>query len=246
MSLGAGAWKLAKRDLTKDKWTYLWAMIICFAIVIGITTYDQVKQIMEAEGVAYNITFLHNMIVLLMFQTLGFGMGRNYLTKYYKTDLFTKRNSYLNTMPISNNQIIFGRYIQHIITLILMYVVIFSAIGLWGNLFDIHGFTGVQFIQLIMTCMGYSCMFGSIYILLELGFHGRVYFIMSCVITGCFMIGCGILTFVYRISIWHVVLDIIKVSGWVISGLSLGVAALVTLLMAKLLQRRMKLRDLYL
>jgi len=244
MSLWNGAWYIAKRDLLKDKMTFVWGMGICFVMIMTITTHGALIKLSVNEAI-YPTTFAISLVISLMFQTLGFGMGRDYFSKYYRTDLFTKRISFLNTMPISINQIILARYIQHTIILISMNIIIFSVIGIWTNLFDVYGLTTANFIQLIFTWFGYSSLFGSFYILMEFGFHGRVYLVASIIVVTCYTIGCIFISIYYRLSIWHIVIDWIKAYGYIIPCVSLVAGGLVTFLMVKLLQRRMKTRDLY-
>jgi len=243
MSLWNGAWYIAKRDLLKDKSVFLWGILFIGAIILVTLDYWIVKP-PEKDNMIYLIPIMQNTMIGLLFQTLGFGFERNYFSRYNKTDIFTKHYSFLSTLPITIKQLILARYIQHTITLVVMYAVIFSITGIWGNLIHSGTFTVVQFIEFMFMWVGYTSLFGSIYILFELGFHGKIYFRISLAISLGLIVGFIILS-LNEISIWQVAIDLIVSYGYLATCASLLLGGLVTWLMIKLLARRMQTRDLY-
>ncbi|TCZ77794.1 hypothetical protein E0485_09980 [Paenibacillus albiflavus] len=243
MSLWNGAWYLAKRDLVKDKSVFLWGILFSGVIILFTLDYLIVRSL-EKDHVINLFSIIQNTIIVLLFQTLGFGYDRNYFTKYNQTDFFTRRYSYLSTMPISIKQLILARYIQHTITLVVMYAIIFGITGIWGNLIHPGTLTVVQFIEFMLMWVGYTSLFGSIYIFLELGFHGKIYYAISIVVSISMLVGCIVLGFL-QVSVWQVAIDLIVSYGYLVTCASLLLAGVVTWLMIKLLARRMQTRDLY-
>lgn len=243
MSLWAGAWYITKKEFRKEKMVFFYGLLICFSILITILVDTKMTEFSNSGNI---ITMFNlSLVVTLMFQLLGFGLGRNYFTRYYKTDLFTKRISFLSTMPISINQIILSRYLHHTIMLLYMNLVIFSVLGIWGEFFSSQEYTTVELIQIFLTWFGYSNLFGSFYICLELGYRGKPYFIISFIVVIFIVIACIISMIIFQTSVWQIVIDLIQAYGYIIPGVSLTIGGLVTFMMIKLLQRRLKTRDLY-
>jgi ABC-2 family transporter protein len=222
---------------------FFYGLIICSMILMSILGNDKLAEFTKSENII--TMFSLSLVVTLMFQLLGFGFSRNYMTRYYKTDLFTKRISFLSTMPISINQIILSRYLYHTIMLLYMNFVIFSVLGIWGELFTSQGYTTVELIQIFLTWFGYSNLFGSLYICLELGYRGKPYFIISFIVVICMVIACIISMIIFQESVWQIVNDLIQAYGFIIPCVSLAAGGIVTFVMIKLLQRRLKTRDLY-
>ncbi|TCZ77795.1 hypothetical protein E0485_09985 [Paenibacillus albiflavus] len=240
MSLWNGAWYLAKRDLL-DKSVFLCGIFYCGLIILF--TFDYVSMnLFAVEQKNHSITIFQNMVVVLLFQNLGYRLDHKYFTKYYKTDVFTKRYSFLSTLPITIKQMILARYMQYTITLAVMYAVIFGITGIWGNIIHSGNLTAVQFIEFMLMWVGYTILFGSINILLELGFHGKIHYWFNIAVYFIFVAGCFCLSF---ISVWQVAIDLIVSYGYLIPCASLLLAGLVTWLVIKQLARRMQTRDLY-
>lgn len=245
MSKWSGAWMIAKRELTSDKWMYVLNLLMCLFIAFYIFSFTMEIQQNENEGRFFFITLFSNIFILLMFQVMGVGFKSSYFTPYYKTDLFTKKVSWLKQMPISNHQIFLSRMIEQTVMLIYSSLLIFGMLALIFGIMKTFELSFIQYLQMMGVWAGYAMLFGSIYLAMEFGVSGKRYFVGSLIISFAFMLITVLISIWIKIPIWHLVITWVKLGGWIAPLISIGIGLLGIFICQKWMQRRLNTRDLY-
>lgn len=236
---------IAKRELASDKWMYVLNLLMSLFIAFYVFSLNLEIYQNENEGRYFFIIILSNLFILMMFQMVGVGFKRSYFTPYYKTDLFTRKVSWLKQMPISNNQIFLSRVIEHTVILIYTSLLLFGMLGLIFGIIQTFELSFIQYLQMVGVWVGYSMLFGNVYLSMEFGVSGKRYFVGTMIFTSACMLVTVLITFWLRLSIWIVVIDWVKLGGWTAPIISIAIGLSSIIFCQKWMQRRLKSRDLY-
>jgi len=236
-----GAWAIARGELVRMRLAYLFNLLIVIGVFSAISNVPELMEKQQSFGI-----YMANLGTLMIFQIIGLGCSRSYTTRYWQTDLFTKRTSFLKAMPIKNGQIVLARLIQIAITMTYMFVLLFGLLALEGSTMPGLQLTGSQFTAFALVWAGYTILASGIYLILELGYSGKVYIVCSTVISVFIVAIIVLLSFVFEISVWHEAAELVHTLGWWAPAASIGVSIAGMAACIKISLHRLRNRDLYL
>lgn len=232
------AWFLAKHELVKDRWKSLFSLVfIAYILLFSVPSFEQSLRGDRDVMTSWATDFIYILILPL----LGFVMNQS-MFNYWKYNSYTKKMAQWRTMPISAKQIAIGRLIQMTIILFTAQLIFFSSqyilVSAMGSKILL-----LDFGLYALLWFGYSLMVAVSYIYWEIGYSGKMYFMVSmlyCAVILILTIGLGALKFG---NLVFNSLEYIQQGHWWISivGLVIGIAAL--LVGVKQLEKRLDKRS---
>jgi hypothetical protein len=224
-----------------------WLVSIVFSLYVGAMLYIFTKQLLSEEQSKAAIHFSEwvlNLFLLAMVPNTGFLIGKRYM-HYYRSDSFTQHLRTMKCLPISDRVLVLSRFLQLLMTGAIMTVLTFIPISISfrydGNLLAI---TNNEFLALGFTWLAYSIAAGSIYIYLEMGISGKLYFKLCFVFVFLFLFVSIAALPIFSDSFWILAIRGVQTFGWLVPLAFSLIAAASALLFARLLERRLAVRDL--
>jgi hypothetical protein len=183
MSAWQGAWQVARFEL-KSGWSGYILTLIFFSYMALVQA--PLLNDLFGEEMSRASLFAVDFVYLVTIPNLGFIMNKT-IFKFWKEDPYTKKLMMWRTMPISLDQIVIGRLLQLVITILpiwffyfLLQYVVTSSIRTQLNV--------GEYINYALFGLGCSVVFAVTYVFLEQGFPGKVYFVYCLsyiVLYGC-------------------------------------------------------------
>jgi hypothetical protein len=239
------AWLLARREMGRNRVGWLVSVVSC--LYVGAMLYILTGQLLsevQSKAVIHLSEWVMNLFLLAMVPNTGFLLGKRYL-QYYRRDSFTQHLRTLKCLPISDRVLVLSRYLQLLTTAAIMTVLTFIPVYLAfrydGKLMAI---TNTEFFALGLTWLAYSIAAGSIYVYLEMGMSGKTYLKISFVFVFLFFLISTAAVPVFSDSFWTLAIHGVQTYGWLVPFAFSLIAAASVLLFARLLERRLAVRDL--
>jgi|GEM_PF-3555468 len=239
------AWWLARKELQPSKYSIALNMLFyLYAAAVILSMSVELGDANAPGGTRPFTGIVLNLFVMAILPNLGFLISRRYMT-YRTTDLFTKKLAFMRQLPIPLRVIVSSRFMQLLITLVPMALVLFACYGIVAAALHLVSFGALQFAGFFLFWIGYSLVFGSLYVYWELGLTGRQYFNRCMMMVPVYMVAAVVLWLWLGESVWTRSLSWVEDSYGGISLLSLLVAALTVLGVGKALVARLRQRDLH-
>lgn len=240
------AWYLASHEL-KNKWLVHLGSILLYGYC-GLALNTMVGPLtaaLDSRAASVFLALASNFFILTVVSSLGFSFTKEYMS-YWKTDAFTKRLFFLKTMAVSNRVIIYSRFLQILIMVIVMSVAFYSCnyaiLAIFGRTVPDLG----DFVSLALTWMGYSIVMGSLCVYWELGVHGKAYLLRSLILLPVYAISAYLLWIAAAgRPIWIVTMEWVRHYGLLIPMISLLLAAAAVYVSGHMLAKRLNQRDLH-
>lgn len=180
-------WFIVKADMKRSKWGYLISALMyvyfCFFGSFIVT------DLFETTGNRGGVSFLADLMFLCSLSCVGFVMSGEY-HNYWLSDVFTKKLLYLRSLPISTKELVWARYVQIGINLLLMsaiYFIPFYFVSILGDMLTVTEF--ISFVVLWM-CVG-ACS-TIVFAYKELSGSGKSYFWFCMISVAGYMLVSGL------------------------------------------------------
>lgn len=190
------------------------------------------------------LRFLADLVVVSFMQILGLGFNKFNLSNPFRSDPYTRLMRVLRMLPIPTEHLAAARmipiFLLSAVNLFLLYV---PAYGIYSNIHEAITFPQLlsYLFLLYLACVAFACF----YAYLEIGFGGRVYFVVSLILIS----GIIAVTVVLGLNGFHL-------SGWLLQRVqdgmspmvyvaSTAVTALIIYMLWRLSSRRLAHRDYY-
>ena len=240
------AWWLARKDFGNHWLSLIWNTLFNLYMVWMLLlpmTYSQQQDDMQGAALIINGVTM-NFFVLAIIPMWGFPISKAFMN-YKKTDLYTKKIAYLKTLPISNQVIIWSRFIQTAMLVMAMASVVFIP---YFTILDYSGKLPLSFLECVaftLVWAGFSLLIGSFYISWELGMPGKAYFIRCLLIMPLFAIGAYVFWWLFGQSLWLVMMEWIHDFQFLLPIGALLISFLSIVAVASWLEKRLEKRDLH-
>ncbi|MEF3313721.1 hypothetical protein PV433_33055 [Paenibacillus sp. GYB004] len=164
-------WFIVKADVKRAKWGYLISafMYVYFCFFGSFI----VSDLFETMGNRGGVGFLADLMFLCSLSCIGFVMSGEYRS-YWLSDVFTKKLLYLRSLPISTKELVWARYVQIGINLLIMSAILFIPLYFISLLDDILTVTEYISFAVLWMCVG-ACS-SMVFAYKELSGSGKSYF----------------------------------------------------------------------
>ncbi|MCR8643187.1 hypothetical protein NV379_10995 [Paenibacillus sp. N1-5-1-14] len=213
---------------------FLVACFLMFLVMIPIESYA------KRPSIAY---FPVNVISVTYLSLMGFGFKNSYMKNYWKTDAFRKELSWLKLMPISSSQIVKSKFMKFIIHVFALNTILFSLLYIFTDMISTYDITTMQYVQMVLTVMGYSMVTGTLYLWFEMSLSGKMYLVMSFAVGIVAVILVALLGM--QQSVWDLVTTGIKTYSWIIPTAFIVLGICIMLGVGKVMEKSLNKRDLY-
>ncbi|UJF34155.1 ABC-2 transporter permease [Paenibacillus hexagrammi] len=236
-------WRLATMDLSK-RWLMLVGSIAFYVycgLVMNLMEF-RFHDALDSKFLSIYLAIISNFFVLAIIPNLGFPLKKKYLN-YWKTDIFSKRLAFLKSLPISNREIVWSRYVQVLIVMMLMSTIFFSSYWLISVIFGDAGLHFGTYLLFAITWIGYSMLMSALYVFWELALWGKQYFIRNIMMIPVYA-AIGVLLWLFMgNSLWETVLSGIVVHPVLMPLISLAAGITAVGVSGRRLEKKLEERD---
>jgi hypothetical protein len=238
MSAWQGAWQVARFEL-KSGWTgYIFTLI--FFSYMALVEAPLLNGLFGGE-MSHSGSLAVDFMFLATIPNLGFIMNKT-IFKFWKEDPYTKKLMMWRTLPISLDQIVIGRLLQLVITILPISVFYFllQYVVTWSIRSQLN--VG-EYINYVLFWLGISLAFAVTYVFLEQGFPGKVYFLycISYIVVYGFIIW---MLWIQHLSIMLSIVNAADHGDWRLTIVALLAAAVMLAAGKAALHKRLRSRNL--
>lgn len=170
------AWMITKLEFIGIHVPLIWTFIL--NLYIGGMSVPMLQGILGMkDGMAFS--FFMDFYFLILIPMLGFFFSRK-SARYLREDSFTKSLGRLRVLPIKLEEIILARILLLFIAMLGNAVIFFGIqVVLASSIRNL--LSAGPFLLYAFTWIGYALIISAVYIYMELGFKGKVYFYLSLI-----------------------------------------------------------------
>lgn len=238
MNTWQGAWFLAKDELKRARWKHLVTLI--FIGYLALFLIPMFEEGLEAKD-AFSVYWALDFVTLTLLPSLGL-MSTQGMGFYWKIDSYTKKLAIWRTMPISIKQIALGRVMLLLVNGVTAQIIFFIIFYFAGRSI-ISSIELDTYIPFALLWIGYSTASGIIYIYVETGYSGKVYFWFCMIITFVYLGTMIFYTFLLKQSLVLASFEAIGNGAWWISFIGIALAVLAIAIGRPIIEKKLRTRS---
>jgi MFS family permease len=207
--------------------------------VLGGLVAPTLEVIGQVDDRARKDVFQADFLMLILATLLATNfMARDYFASW--KDPFTRRLTFLRSLPIPVRVLVSGRMVAMCFTLLFTVPAFFLPIYFFGD----HDLSGAAFVSFALIWIGYALMWSGINLYLELTTHGLIYSIICFVLVGVILGASAAMIWVFDYQVSVRVADLARDHGLFAAAVALVSGVLVFGLLALATERRVQRREL--
>lgn len=186
------SWFMIQADFRGEKMKMIFFLL--FSILFTLYLAFFIGMLINDSFADKERTAIADFMMLSMIPLLGFTYSRRSF-KYLSEDSYTKMLAYFHSLPIPASVILCKRKLQAIFSFSLNGFLFFGLVYVLGS--DLRAeMSLLPYIVFALTWIGYGLIFTGVYIMVELMFNGKIYFIITFLILAV----CGVISALIKLA----------------------------------------------